>query len=159
MKRLLFAIWLSWLAISMVGCASTWQLSSSNGQYTCTIPKDVPKEVQHWEGGIDILYQSPELTLLILGAQNPLDPQEWVGVLYEVEEDAVPHLVGISYNKHGVKKYFVDKAFMSGRPASDKVEFVPEDQVLTTQEIVKMRTGKDPLQGMLDRRGPARREI
>lgn len=143
----------------LVGCASTWQLSSSNGQYTCTIPKDVPKEAQHWEGGIDILYQSPELTLVILGAQNPLDPQEWVGVLYAVELDGAPHLVGISYNKHGVKKYFVDKSFMSGKSASDKLEFVPEDKVLTTQEIVKLRTGKDPFRDSLERRGPAEWEI
>jgi hypothetical protein len=131
----------------LLGCASThWELKSQTGKYSTMIPKEVPKDIGDWVGRLTPIYQSEELSLFVFSGVNPKNENETSLILFAVEADAIPHIVGLHYRntEKGIDQYYVDIPFMEGKPACGKLTAVPDDKVLGTSEIIKIRTGKEP---------------
>jgi hypothetical protein len=153
MKKLLLAIWLSWLAISMIGCATmgSWTFKSQNGEYNISIPKAVPNFTE-WPGRLQPLYLSEDgnFALALMIGANPANEEEMIGVLWarDVGSDGIPsvHMIGIWYKKNAKAPmlYFIDKSYFRGGPATGKLELDPDP--LSTEELVKIRLGNHKVQ-------------
>jgi hypothetical protein len=129
------------LILILSGCATTWTFRSASGKYSCEIPQEI-SNFKEWPGEAYPIYQKPELSLYVQIAYNPKDQDEGVKLLYAIEADNVVHLVGVYHQKGKGGKYYTDKDFFSGKPASNKLTLDPNPP--GTSEIIKIRTGKYP---------------
>ena len=144
MKKAMWFISMMLVGLVLLSCSGYWTLKTEKG-YTVQIPKEVPKEAATWPARGYPIFESQDFSLFGLYSIKPGTDGE-VSVLSLIAADPEPKLIGLHYvNKlKGVDKYFVDKSYMAGKPASGRLEEIPEAEVPSTSEIVKIRTGKAP---------------
>lgn len=154
MKKLLLAIWLSWLAISMIGCATVdIRNFSFNDQpeMVFKIPGELPDWMKgEWSGQNLTLYKSDRFGLVAWIGTNPKNEGEQVAVLHALEGNVKGkigvdwhcYIIAFSHTIGGKQILYIDKSYFTKGISSGRFEKIGTEEWPSLDGIIKMKSGK-----------------